>query len=454
VEWRNGRLNLQAWDDRRNLLRRVLYVENERPGRLELAIERFGKRLGSVWLVDTARPANQTLERRGGRLSFREQFRRFLGRQFPGYRIGEITTEQDLEHSLSPAYPRAFLKQGATGWAAIAAAAGADPDRVLSFGLIWLDYLRSRERHTTLEGLALFLPRGTERTTCLRIRYLNPRAARFAVFVYSGPGYEEPVDLADAGNLETGLERCRQPLPEGREGWQDEVCRLPEVERIARNDGSLSLRVRGLEFARLSERVLSFGVDRKRTARQSHQAEIAALAAELARMRSADSCRRTHPLYQRSPELWLESQVRACLEVVDATLLPDPVYGQVPAFAGGDRGVIDLLAADRGGRLAVLELKASEDLHLPLQALDYWMRVNWHLERGEFAAQGYFPGVRLSPRPPRLILVAPALDFHPTAGVLLRYFPAEIEVERIGLSADWRSRVKVMFRLRGAQQPV
>jgi len=31
---------------------------------------------------------------------------------------------------------------------------------------------------------------------------------------------------------------------------------------------------------------------------------------------------------------------------LDATLLPAPVYGQVPAIAAGQRGVIDLLACD------------------------------------------------------------------------------------------------------------
>jgi hypothetical protein len=28
---------------------------------------------------------------------------------------------------------------------------------------------------------------------------------------------------------------------------------------------------------------------------------------------------------------------------------------------------------ERGGRLAVIELKAAEDIHSPLQALYYWM---------------------------------------------------------------------------------
>ena len=141
------------------------------------------------------------------------------------------------------------------------------------------------------------------------------------------------------------------------------------------------------------------------------------------------------------------------METVDASLLCDHVYGQVPAFAAGERGVIDLLAVDRSGRLAVIELKASADLHLPLQALDYWIRVKWHLDRGEFPARGYFPGVALRPDPPRLLLVSPALDFHPTTETVLSYFSPAVEVERIGVAVEWRKGLHVMFRLSGAQPP-
>jgi len=133
--------------------------------------------------------------------------------------------------------------------------------------------------------------------------------------------------------------------------------------------------------------------------------------------------------------------------------LPDPIYGQVPAFAGGDRGVLDLLACDHDGRLAVVELKASQDPHLPLQALDYWMRVAWHLEQGEFTAKGYFPNRPLRPDPPRLLLVSPAMQFHPTTETILSYFAPRIPVERVGVGLEWRMGVRVMFRLRGAARP-
>jgi hypothetical protein len=204
--------------------------------------------------------------------------------------------------------------------------------------------------------------------------------------------------------------------------------------------------VRGMEFARTSENQLLFGLQKRRPANSSRASEVRRLAEELTRLRSPGAMDRQNPLYFRSPEAWLESQVRKEIEAIDARLLATPIYGQVPAFAATDRGVLDLLAADRAGRLAVIELKTSEDIHLPLQALDYWMRVKWHLDRDEFSARGYFPGIPLRAEPPLLLLVSPALDFHPSNERVLRYVSPDIEIERVGVSLEWQKELKVVFR--------
>jgi len=371
VERGDGRLVLQAWDERRNIVRRITGLTRQKAGVVELEVERFGKRTGALLLVDLARPGSHG---NPDRLVMRERFRSALFRQFPGWKIAEISSSPDLEHSLSPTYPRALLQKGACAWAAMAAPA--EPvaaSGVLSFGLIWLDYLRRREHRLAIEGLALFLPYGREIATCLRLRWLNPQAARFAVFVYDEQGYEMAVDPADHGNLDTRLDPCR----------------------------------------------------------------------------ASDSPSTRHD----APEALLEAQVRRHIQTVDAALCPAPVYRQAPVVAGVDRGIIDLLAVEHDGRLVVLELKATADLHLPLQALDYWMRVGWHAARDEFSAHGYFPGVRLTQEPPRLLLVAPALEFHPTTEIILRYLSPRIEVERVGLGVEWQEAVKVMFRIRAAQRP-
>jgi len=418
VDVRGKYAQLQAWDSKRNLVRRVSAIERQAPGKLVLKVTRFGKLQGTLELIDRRRAVRDNVPLRSARLGFREQFRLFLRRQFPSYKLAELTTEADLEHSLSPAYPRALLRQGASAWAAVGVAADAGhPDGVLTFGLIWLDYLRQREPSLAIHGLILYLPVGAQKTTCLRLLFLDPAAAQYSAFAYDEDGLEARIDLRDCGNLDTHLAPCRFSL-------RHPVAGLPGLETIERSDGELSYSLHGLDFRRKSRSQL----------------------VELSRLRSPEAVDRRNPLYLRNPEAWLESQVRAHIQEIDASLLAAPIYGQVPAFAAADRGVLDLLAIDTSGRLAVLELKASEDVHLPLQALDYWMRVLWHLERREFQAKNYFPGRQPRPEPPRLLLVSPALDFHSSNERVLRYFSLQIPVERLGVGLEWRKELKVMYR--------
>jgi len=452
---RGNAITLECWSETRNLVRRVRGLQRERRGRLDLEVERFGSRIGTVTLIDAADPAQRDAGRRGARLKYRERFRRSLRRQFPDWRLAELSTEPDLHHSLSPVYPRALLRRGNAALAAIGAGDEAvSADGALSFGLIWLDYLRGRERGLHVEGLAVFVPAGTEGTTCHRVQYLNLHSASYSVFVHGKNGHEDAVDPADYSNFETRLDPCRQSLaesPAGLASWVDRIAAIEGVERRQNVDGSAGLAVRGLEFARAAGSDLLFGLDHKHPAStEAHLAEIEQLAAGLARMRHARADDRTNPLYLKNPESWLESQVRSSIEILDATLYASPVYGQVPQFAAGDRGVIDLLAVDREGRLAVIEVKASQDIHLPLQALDYWMRVKWHLDRGEFSGRGYFPGIAIRNHPPRLVLVAPALEYHPSTEPILKYFSPEVPVERFGVGLEWRRELRVMFKTQSA----
>jgi hypothetical protein len=371
---RGASLVLEAWDGQRNIARRITGLEPQsHPGRLVLRIEKFGKKAGTLALMDQDSAWQQPAGLRHRRQEFREQFGRFLRRQFPACSLDELSTAPDLHNSLSSSFPRAMLRMGTTAWAAIGARA--DPLRthgVLSFGLIWLDYLRRRETNLRVAGLILYLPAGLEQITCLRLAFLDRRTVQYRAFLYDDDHTEFEADPADHGNLDTHLEP-----------WS-----ATDGPRIASNRAA----------------------------------------------------------YRRNPEAWLESQVRQNIQSISPALLPEPVYGQVPAFAGGDRGVLDLLAVDRAGRLAVLELKASEDLHLPLQSLDYWLRVRWHLERGDFQRHGYFGETALRRTSPRLLLVSPALDIHPSNERVLRFFSPEVEVERVGVSVEWRKKLNVVYR--------
>lgn len=97
------------------------------------------------------------------------------------------------------------------------------------------------------------------------------------------------------------------------------------------------------------------------------------------------------------PERWLESLVVADVSVIDQRFDSGALYSQVPAFSASDRAMLDVLTTTHDGRLALVELKADEDIHLPLQGLDYWSRVQWHHSREEFPRFGYFADRELSP---------------------------------------------------------
>ncbi|HEV2468201.1 MAG TPA: hypothetical protein VGS78_03330 [Candidatus Sulfotelmatobacter sp.] len=157
---------------------------------------------------------------------------------------------------------------------------------------------------------------------------------------------------------------------------------------------------------------------------------------------------RQERLFRMHPERWLESLVMTDVSVIDERLEAESVYSQVPAFSAADRAMIDVLTLTREGRLAVVELKADEDIHLPMQGLDYWARVRWHHSRGEFLKFGYFGGREMAGEDPLLFLVAPALRVHPATDAILKYVSPEIEWAFVGIDERWREGVRVVFRKR------
>ena len=447
-EW-NGRVVIQAWDQHRNLVRRVTGVKEQKRDRLALVIERFRKPEAELQIADLAAPAGHDLSRRATRLAFRERFQLMLAREWPEWRTVDLSADPNLEESLSTCWIRAFIKAGSEGMAIVAA----PPDSssfaaIVPAGLIWLDYLRRREPRLAIARLLLYAPLGCERDAAFRAACLDSAKVACHLYAYDDKDRTSLVDFLDAGNVESFLPPCHRPAAPNAD-----VAPLPaldDVEQIQRSDGSLSLQIRGLEFARIMAGKITCGIGRRRRA---DLATVKAMACELARVRNADAEDHQHPLYSLHPEGWLESEVRAHPEVIDASLLPRPIYGQVPIFSGPERGVIDLLGIDHTGRLVVIELKATADLELPFQALDYWLRVKKHLQAGDFDRLGYFAGRVVRPDSPRILLVAPSLEFHSTSETLIHALSPEVEVTRIGLAADWRAELRVMFRLRGNERP-
>src|ERR1700752_2201355 len=223
----------------------------------------------------------------------------------------------------------------------------------------------------------------------------------------------------------------------------------PDAIRIgvAAATQEVTLRFHGLEFARWRPGEMWFGLgERQEVLSPERWPVLEELVRRLEPHRHALASDTKHRLYRAQPERWLETIVSADPGRVDARLDPRHIYSQVPAFSSGDRGIIDLLGVTRDGRLAVLELKAAEDIQLVLQAEVYWLRVDWHHDRDDFRRYGYFPEVQLSPKPPILLLVAPGFQFHPSIDIVLRYLSPEIEIVRIALAENWRRGLRVVFR--------
>jgi hypothetical protein len=238
------------------------------------------------------------------------------------------------------------------------------------------------------------------------------------------------------------------------------------VEQRLRSGTEMGFLLHGLEFARVrmayaansfnSAQEITFGAGANETPlTDENESELRELVARLFARRIAGGDKRD-PLYRMQPERWLESVLRRDVEPLDPHLDSAHVYTQVPAFAAADRGMLDLLGVTHDGRLAVIELKADDDLHLALQGLDYWVRVRWHhLQNpdnvsglGEFQRHGYFGNLRLSREAPRLYLVAPALRVHPATEVVLRYLSPRVEWILVALDERWRAKVKAVWRKR------
>jgi len=246
------------------------------------------------------------------------------------------------------------------------------------------------------------------------------------------------------------------------------------VEVRAGSASEVGLFLHGLEFARVRqgfapqsfarEDEVTFGAVANETPlTPENEALCRELFARLVASRCPDGVH-TDPLYRLQPERWLEAELRSCMAEMLPGLRNDLLYTQVPALSSGDRGLLDMLTLDRHGRLTVIELKADEDLHLPLQALDYWIRVRaLNSDRAPgtgtsggrllsaFERQGYFAGMEVSAQTPRLLLAAPALRIHPANEPVLRYLSPQVEWEMIALGEHWRRDLKVVFRKRSGE---
>ncbi len=472
----HGKCVLHLWSHERNTVRRIVEAKIKN-GNLRLTAHRFGQARPSRLELCRDRDRRSPSARRAARSAYQRWLRALLERMFPLWTIDRLTTEMDLERSFSPLYTRGLLRQGRSAFAVLGVnqqESQASIDAALTFGILWLDFCRERyASRCHVEGLKLFVPRGTFSLVRERMAHLHAGAAKWQL--YEADEAENTafvVDTSDRGNVSTRLVHCPDDAA-ARKRFTQSIRRIlelvPESEVAVLSGAEIAFRLHGLEFARAqlvpdasfrnSEQIV-FGAGTPETLlTEANAQQFADLLRRLREIRHAGG-ERNHPLWRMCPERWLESIVIRHVEAIDERLDASYVYSQVPAFAASDRAMIDVLTCTRQGRLALLELKADEDIHLPLQGLDYWARVHWHHQRGEFQRFGYFVepdgallARQLSPEPPILLLVAPALHVHPATDTLLRYIAPEIDCTLLGIDERWREGVKVVFRKR-AQRAV
>jgi hypothetical protein len=484
VNDKHGRCVLQLWSEERNLIRTVVEVQ-ERAQCLRLITRQMGMAKPQALELVGACDRRTPTAREAARKSYQRILERVLARNFPDSRVDGMRSAMDLAHSFGPAYTRGRLLRGTSAEAVIGvgeAESGAMVDGVLAAGILWLDYCRKTgdsRRH--FGGLMVVVPAGAWRTTAERMAWLNHALAGFQLFSLDERSEElAQVDYRDTGNLESRLVHAFSPtaaMERCYAGLERVLALIPKaararVEILPGSASEVGILLHGLEFARIrhgfagnsfhGEDGITFGAGANATPLTAEtEGLFLHLAERLFQSRHPDGSH-NDPLFRLQPERWLESVLRAEMKELLPGLRCNPIYTQVPALSAGDRGMLDLLALDRNGRLTILELKADDDLHLPLQALDYWIRVRaLNADRkpvagseggralSAFERAGYFPGGEVSPLPPRMLLAAPALRIHPANETVLRYLSPEVEWELIALTEHWRRELKVVFRKRG-----
>jgi len=492
----HGKCTLQLWSEERNIVRRVSAAVERgavRDRALRLTTHRFGQtRPGSLDLaadMDRRTPTTREATRLRYLRTLERVMLRGRGDAWGEWKAEGFRTAMDLEKSFGPAYARGSLVHGQQAWAVIAVNAAetqATVDGILTLGVLWLSHCRETAGGRRLyRGLRMIVPHGMATLTVARMAWMNPEAAQWELWELDEKTEEmEQREAADHGNISTRLIHAPNEAT-ARERFAEASARVMEllplamravVEQRVRSGAEMAFLLHGLEFARVRmgyagqsfNRVqeISFGAGANETPLTEENAdELRELVARLFARRAAGGKGARpgslkpdarDPLYRMQPERWLESVLRRDISAIDAHLDPAHVYTQVPAFAAADRGMLDLLSVDRDGRLAVIELKADDDLHLALQGLDYWVRVRCHHQQnpdaasglGEFQRHGYFGGVRLAAGAPRLYLVAPALRVHPATEVVLRYLSPRVEWTLVALDERWRQQMKVVWRKR------
>ena len=454
AEFLYGKLILSCWGDGWSRSFRILSCEIS-PERLTLEC---AKQMGLKRCVLTLTRGAGVRQAARARKDFARKIAAMIEANLPGISVERAIAARSDRHHLSGVQVRLILRERGKRWAGVGVSETelqGNIDRALSAGLIWLFELRRRE---PVEGLMIFVPRSD--TIAIRLTGLAPSTEVTLYRIDETKGTIEPASPFDQGDLNDSFRNAARRARWPRPGMlpPDSAMLVESVRRLAPDHIEthhrgpwVSLSIRGLEIARVkvARPKVEFGIGDARMKldhRNAHQLER--LIKDTISQRRPESRLRNDMIFRFQPERWLESIISRDVAALDSTLDPRFVYSQVPTYRGEQRTFIDLLSATRKGRLVVMELKVTEETEFPFQALDYWLRVEWHRSRGDFHRRGYFKELRLVDERPLLYLVAPLFRFHETTKLLAASIDPRTPIFRIGINDNWRSGVRVLLRER------
>jgi len=472
----HGRCLLHLWSAERNLVRTVCGIQ-PRKDTLRLETRRFGQSHPQTLTLVPDPDFRTPTARDTARRRYQRTLEQALAAHFPEWKPESFRSAMDLEHSFGPAYARGLLVRGQSAWAVTGVGPEEPPSVIegaLTLGILWLAYCREHANgRRVVHGLKLIVPAGAAAVARARMPWLDPTLAQWELWeLHPSTAELTPSPIAQDGNLEiqfphafdpqATLDRCRLGIDHLRSLLPPNL--LAATEMRARSATEVGFSLHGLEYVCVRHGLapgsfarhdaIYFGAGPSETLLDDTTEDLFLdLIDRLFRSRSPAGLARD-ALYRLQPERWLESVLRRDLSLLGSEFAgPEsaPVYSQIPAFASASRTLLDLLTVTRQGRLAVLELKADDDLHLPLQALDYWARVRALHRAGEIARRGYFPGVELSADDPLLLLVAPALHMHPANEATLHHLSPAVPWQFLAVDERWRTDCRVVLRKRAGE---
>ncbi|TAN23839.1 MAG: hypothetical protein EPN33_03210 [Acidobacteria bacterium] len=441
------------WSPDANLVRRILGVHHQGNQRLELDVLRLGRTRPSRLTLSTAHAAACAGP---DRLAFRQAIAASAQQEWRGW---SLAPEHGATPERSPIQRFLYRRQKqllvcvALDGESSGSPAAAGVLTALAQALVWAEQCRQREPRSVLAAVRLILPPGGE--TWLRLLRPGLRVAPpLQCYRWDRSAARlDPVALSDAGNSTSVLRRVPAANDPGAEAT-DLLARVrshcPQATWETSPDGYGYIAVYGLEVVRESNdpalAPFVFGTAGEQTPLLPATDDLFSHWLAAVAMARVPGGHRNLPLYALQPERWLAHLLRHDPSALDARLRSRRVYAEVPIATPAGAGVLDLLALDQDGRLIVLELKTSENLEFPLQALLYWLQVRQHQLQGDFERLGYFAGHSLSAQPPLLWMIAPALRWHPKTHLLTRWFSPDVPCELIGLNEEWRQRLQIIFR--------